>query len=286
MLSYRHAFHAGGAADVHKHAVLSLLLDHFQGRDKPFCVLDVYAGRGVYGLRSEDAQKRREYAHGVLKVIGDPKRPGILKSYWASVEALNPDGTSGATLARYPGSPQLALDHLRKDDELIVNELHPADHAELLRWAGGDERIHVHKRDALEALTALTPPKIRRGLVLIDPAYEVKTEYDAVPNAVGKAFARWPQAVYALWYPVLAEDRQIGARQKLLEAVPAPILETEFGLGRAKDYPGMQASGLWIVNPPWQIDQAIATASDWLAAHLGQARPARHRLTWLREDKT
>lgn len=282
MLSYRHAFHAGGAADVHKHAVVSLLLDHYATSPKPFCVVDIYAGRGTYGLKSEEAQKRREFALGILKVIGDPHRPAALASYWSSVERLNPDGTTRATLARYPGSPQLARDHMRPGDEIIVNELHPADHEELARWAGGDKRIHVHKRDALEALVALVPPKIKRGLVLIDPAYEVKTEYDTVPVATAKAYARWPQATYAVWYPVLSENRHTAMRSKLLEAITAPILETEFALGRPAEYTGMQSSGLWIVNPPWQVDARILEAGNWLAKHLGAPRPARHRMTWLR----
>lgn len=282
MLSYRHAFHAGGAADVHKHAVVCLLLDHLAAAPKPFCVIDVYAGRGVYGLNSEEAQKRREFAHGILRVIGDPNRPRLLDRYWASVERLNPDGTSRAALARYPGSPQLIRDRLRAGDELIVNELHPADHEELMRWARDDERIHVHRRDALEALVALCPPRIRRGLVLIDPAYEVKGEYDSVPTALAKAHARWPQGVYALWYPALAEDRSAGMRERLLQLVPGPILETAFDLGRSRAYTGMQASGVWIVNPPWRIETAITEAGDWLAQHLGQDRPASHRLRWLR----
>ncbi|MBL8628282.1 MAG: 23S rRNA (adenine(2030)-N(6))-methyltransferase RlmJ [Rhodospirillaceae bacterium] len=286
MLSYRHAFHAGGAADVHKHAVLSLLLDHLAGREKPFCVIDIYAGRGIYGLNSEEAQKRREFTHGIRRVIGDPNRPGLLNSYWRAVDKLNPDGTSAATLARYPGSPQLIRDALRKDDVLIVNELHPADHEELTRWAGDDKRIHVHKRDALEALVALTPPAIRRGLVLIDPAYEVKTEYDTLPAAIADAFKRWPQATYAIWYAVLPENRHSIMRKKLMDHIPADILETEFELGRAKSYPGMQASGLWIINPPWQIDQSIKDAGDWLAKWLGQERPAKHSMTWLRKSES
>lgn len=286
MLSYRHAFHAGGSADVHKHAVLSLLLDHFRGREKPFCVIDLYAGRGTYGLNSEEAQKRKEFVQGIRRVIGHPERIALLKSYWDSVDRLNPDGTSAATLARYPGSPQIARDQLRDGDELIVNELHPADHEDLLRWAGEDKRIHVHRRDALEALVALCPPKIRRGLVLIDPAYEIKTEYDTVPAAVAAAYKRWPQATYAIWYPVLAENKYIGMRQKLLELIPsADILQTEFDLGRSKAYNGMQSSGVWIINPPWQIDAAIDTAGLWLAKQLGQDRPSRHRMSWLRKSE-
>jgi 23S rRNA (adenine2030-N6)-methyltransferase len=283
MLSYRHAFHAGGAADVHKHAVLALLLDHLTGREKPFVVLDIYAGRGIYGLNSEEAQKRKEFAHGIRRVIGHPQRPALLDRYWRTVDRLNPDGTSATKLARYPGSPQVIRDALRKDDQLIVNELHPADHDELKRWAGDDARIHVHKRDALEALVALTPPKIKRGLVVVDPAYEVKTEYDTLPVAVAEAYKRWPQATYAIWYPALPENRHRDMKKKLLNLIPADILETEFDLGRHKAYTGMYASGFWIITPPWQIDQSIQAAGDWLAKELGQDRPAQHRMTWLRK---
>ncbi|MSO97072.1 MAG: 23S rRNA (adenine(2030)-N(6))-methyltransferase RlmJ [Rhodospirillaceae bacterium] len=280
MLSYRHAFHAGGAADVHKHAVLALLLAHFRQNEKPFVVLDVYAGRGTYGLNSEEAQKRREFQHGIAKVWRHPNRLPLLNGYWAALNALNPD-----QLARYPGSPQIVRDHLREADQLVVNELHPTDHKDLIRWAADDPRIHVHHRDALEALVALTPPKIRRGLVLIDPAYEVKTEYDTVPAGVAKAWTRWPQGVYTIWYPVLSEGRHLSERTKLLELINADILQTEFELGRNKTYDGMQSSGLWIVNPPWGIDGVIQSAGDWLARYLGQERPAKHRLTWLRKSE-
>jgi len=279
MLSYRHAFHAGGAADAHKHAVVALLLDHFTARDKPFAALDVYAGRGVYGLNSPEAQKRKEFANGIGRILNKRDRWPGLKTYWAAVEALN-DGP----LVRYPGSPQIIRHVMRADDVLIVNELHPADHDDLRRWAGEDERIHVHKRDALEALVALCPPSIRRGFALIDPAYEVKTEYDTVPVAVAAAFKKWPQGVFAVWYPALPEARHIGTRQKLLELIPAAVLQTEFDLGRRKDTDGMQAAGLWIINPPWKLDDAIDAAGLWLAKQLGEERPARHRLTWLRKD--
>ncbi|MDX2143395.1 MAG: 23S rRNA (adenine(2030)-N(6))-methyltransferase RlmJ [Rhodospirillaceae bacterium] len=281
MLSYRHAFHAGGAADVHKHAVLAVLLDHYCKQPKPFVVLDIYAGRGVYGLNSEEAQKRREFDHGIAKVLTARDRPDELNRYLASVNALNANG-----LTRYPGSPQIVRDALRADDHLIVNELHPTDHEALEHWAVKDPRIHVHKRDALEALIALTPPRIRRGLVLIDPAYEVKTEYDTVPEAVGKAIARWPQASYAIWYPVLPEARHIPMRDKLLEVTDAAIIQTEFDLGRKREYAGMQSSGLWIVNPPWHVDRALRTVGDWLATLLGQDSRARHRMSWLRKSVT
>lgn len=280
MLSYRHAFHAGGAADVHKHAVLALLLDHFRAREKPFSVIDIYAGRGIYGLNSIEAQKRKEFEHGIAKLIARPDRLPLLNSYWSAVDAINE-----AALTRYPGSPQIVRHGLRAGDELVANELHPADYEELQRWAGEDPRIHVHRRDAVEALVALVPPSIRRGLVLVDPAYEIKTEYETVSLAVAKSFAKWPQGVFAVWYPVLTEDRYITTRQKLLELIPADILQTEFDLGRAKDYPGMQSSGLWIINPPWKIEDAIDQAGLWLAKQLGQERPARHRMTWLRQVK-
>lgn len=281
MLSYRHAFHAGGAADVHKHAVLCLLLDHLRSRDKPFCVIDVYAGRGVYGLNSAEAQKRKEFEHGIGRVIHQAARPKLLESYWRAVEDLN-DGP----LSRYPGSPQIARHLLRDSDELILNELHPTDHADLERWATDDPRIHVHKRDAMELVVAAVPPKIRRGLVLVDPAYEVKSEYDTVPVGVAKAFTKWSQGIYAVWYPVLPDERHIATRQKLLEFVPADILQTEFDLGRRKDYEGMGSSGVWIINPPWKIDEALDSAGLWLAKQLGDARPARHRVTWLRQTNS
>lgn len=282
MLSYQHGYHAGGPADVHKHAALCAVLDHLCDKEKPFAVIDLHAGHGVYDLASGEAQKTKEFENGIGRVWplrGTNDVPFIIEKLFAALTALNPDGR----LARYPGSPALARAALRAEDLLILNELHPAASADLKRWVGRDRRIGVHKRDALEALVALTPPPIRRGLAIIDPSYEIKSEYADVPETVRKALRKWREGIYLVWYPILTERRHtdlVGGMQNL----DAESLACELMFDRAKDgeASGLRGTGVIVVNPPWQFDDTMREAGDWLARNM--TRSGRHEVRWLKRD--
>jgi 23S rRNA (adenine2030-N6)-methyltransferase len=257
MLSYRHGFHAGNWADVHKHVALTLLLAHLRAKAKPFTVIDAFAGDGIYDLTAPEALKTAEFELGIAKIWKRKDAPLGIAEYLDIVRAFN----AGGRLARYPGSPAIARAGLRDGDHLLLAELHPTAHANLKRWAAADRRIAVHKRDGFEFLGAVLPPTIRRGVVLIDPSYEVKAEYGAVPRALAQAVRRWKEAAYMVWYPRLAEGRH----EAFLAAVAHlnPVLSE---IAPEKKPPrGLQGAGVLVINPPFGFEPAMDAARDWLA---------------------
>jgi 23S rRNA (adenine2030-N6)-methyltransferase len=271
MLSYQHSYHAGGPADVHKHAALCLLLEHLNAKPKPYSVIDLYAGEGAYALDTTEAQKTGEYRDGIAK-LWDRNVAG-LEALTAAVRAQNPDGT----LKSYPGSPALARTYLRADDRLVLNELHPGAFSALKRWARRDERITVHKRDGLEALLALLPPNPRRGLALIDPSYEIKADYAAVPAKLAKALHKWREGIFMVWYPLLSDNRHRPLVDGL-KALSAPCFASTLNFKRkarraiAAKKPetvGLEGTAVAVINPPWQFDIQMKEAADALSAALG-----------------
>ena len=280
MLSYRHGFHAGNWADPHKHAALALLLSHLRAKDKPFCVIDAYAGDGIYDLTGGEALKTGEFRDGIGKIWRRTDAPAGVDWYLDQVRAASP----GGMLATYPGSPALIRAALRPDDRLVLGELHPAAHAALRRWAGSDRRIAVHRRDALEMTHALVPPPERRGLVFLDPPYEVKTEYEQVPAAIARALGKWPDGIFAVWYPVLAEGREVALLDGLAALPAKAVLQSE--LAPTRPPTRMRAAGMVVVNPPWQFETALKTAAEWLADALFGAEGCCHRMKWLRHSGT
>jgi len=262
MLSYRHGFHAGGWADVHKHVVLTLLLIHLARKASPFTVIDAYAGDALYDLTGPDAQKTREFESGIARIIGCDGAPAGVAAYLAAVRALNPS----SLLAVYPGSPALIRSLLRDGDRLIANELHPTAHRTLASWATSDRRIAVHRRDAQEFLRWIATPKLSRGLVLIDPAYEVKAEYVELPALLGRIAKAWPGGIYALWFPILREGRHRGMLAALKKAL-GPNAEICISEIHPPTPPaaGMQGSGVVVVSPPWKFASEVNAVTEWLA---------------------
>lgn len=266
MLSYRHGFHAGNAADVLKHAVFVFTLGHLQRKAGPLLVLDTHAGAGLYDLASAEAAKTGEFREGIGRLAaGAGDAPELLAGYLALVKARNP----GGGLAVYPGSPALALAMKRPQDRLAFHELHPADHRKLADLTARRRGVTVERTDGLKGLVAHLPPAERRGLALIDPSYEIKTDYDKVAAALAKAVRRFATGVYILWYPVIERPR-IDA---LLAAVAAAGIRKVYRLelGMAPDAPGygMTASGMLVVNPPFTLPGAAGVALPWLAERLG-----------------
>lgn len=254
MLSYLHRYHAGNFADVHKHLLLSRVLCALGRKEAPFCVIDTHAGEGIYDLATAEAIKGGEAADGVVRFLALADPPPLAADYR---EALS----DGAT---YPGSPALARRAMRADDRLLAVELHPAAHAALRRAMRGDERVHVHRRDALEALVALVPPPEKRGLAVIDPAYEVKDEYRTVPAAVAKAHARWRGGVYFIWYPLLPDARHEILLQALQAAGFAELVVSEWHRRAPDSGRGLYGSGVAVVNPPFRFADEAAELGAWL----------------------
>jgi 23S rRNA (adenine2030-N6)-methyltransferase len=293
MLGYRHAFHAGNFADVFKHALLVQLILALRAKAKPFCVVDTHAGAGFYDLASESALKNREFDGGIGRLWGDA---GLslgpeLTAYLDLIRAQNPDGA----LRWYPGSPLLARALLRPGDGLILCELHPADHAALRARFAADPQVAVHRRDGHEAPQALMPPPQRRGLVLLDPSFEMPGEFAQLldpsfemPGEFAQLTAalttiarRWAGAVVAIWYPIIERESSLEFLRRLQGLGLPGILCAELGLRPYRGPKGLHGSGMVILNPPWGLDAALARLLPELLARLRAGTAGETRLEWL-----
>ncbi|MGH8123036.1 MAG: 23S rRNA (adenine(2030)-N(6))-methyltransferase RlmJ, partial [Rudaea sp.] len=201
-MNYRHAFHAGNFADVFKHAILVGLIDALKAKPAPFCYIDTHAGAGKYDFRDEEARKTGEHVDGVQRLLIAPSLPDSLRRYFDLLRAANSADASGH-LNVYPGSPLIASLLMRATDRAALCELQPDEAAKLKALFAHDARVGVHQRDGYVALEGLLPPKERRGLVLIDPPFEVQhAEFGLIRDALESAYARWPTGIYAIWYPI------------------------------------------------------------------------------------
>jgi len=277
-MNYRHGFHAGNHADVLKHAVLLAWLQALSKKEGAFFVLDTHAGRGVYDLSAAEATSTGESAGGIAKLWNVHGLPALLQRLCAAVALENPDGK----LRHYPGSPKLLLSALRPQDRLAACELQPEEAALLARALAGDRRAAAHARDGYSAVTALLPPREKRGLVLIDPPYEAQEdEYPKVVAAVAAALSRWPTGGVAVWYPIKQRRSLSSFFRKAGLIAPRGLLCAEL-LVRPDDSPlRLNGSGMLLFNPPFGIDRDLAPVLPVLARLLGEQR-ASHRLEWLK----
>lgn len=279
-MNYRHIYHAGNFADVVKHAVLLTLLAHLRRKPQPFCYLDTHAGIGRYPLASGEARKTLEYRGGIGRLYGASGLPPLLADYVARVGACDP-ANRGDALAVYPGSPLLAHGALRAQDRAVLMELHPQDAGTLKALFHGDRQVAVHAIDGYQGLKAFLPPKERRGLVLIDPPFEVADEFDRLLAGLQTAYRRWPTGIYALWYPV--KDRRDVRRfqERLVKTGIAKLLLAELCLYPDDRPDRFNGYGMVIVNPPWQHDEQLRSLLPQLAARLAEPGNARTRVEWL-----
>jgi 23S rRNA (adenine2030-N6)-methyltransferase len=202
-MNYRHAFHAGNFGDVLKHVVLLELLDALHRKPNPVHLIDTHAGIGLYDLASDEAMRSGEYRFGIGAVLADMAAAKQLPRYVDALKRLNPElKPGGSGLRRYPGSPWLLQDSVRSGDRVTLCELHPQDADTLKHNIGRDPAVAIHHRDGFEAIKALTPPTPRRGLALIDPAFELKNEFETLTKAVLLAQQRWATGQLAVWYPI------------------------------------------------------------------------------------
>lgn len=274
MLSYQHTYHAGNFADVHKHALLCLLLDTLGQKSAPLRYFETHAGRGLYDLSAAEAVRTGEFHSGISRFLEHPT-PQPLASYRQAVLAHNPH-----ELRYYPGSPALAQALTREHDPLVLMELHPSEYAALKATLRG-ARVHLHKRDGYEGLKALTPPREGRGLALIDPSYEVKDEYRKAVRLLREVHARWRSGVYALWYPLLPANLHRDLLAGLKASGIRKILYSELIVRPRGEGVGLYGSGMVIINPPWPLAETCATLLPWLADVLADAGTGEARLDWL-----
>lgn len=271
MLSYRHGFHAGNSADVLKHLILCAVISYIRKKDKPFTIIDTHAGGGIYRLDDGMAEKTGEAKDGIVKLMQHPgKLPEIVPEYFSIIRDLNPEGK----IAVYPGSPYIEQQLLRDSDKGIFIELHPTEFDALRLNFGRDRRISLHRRDSFEGLDAIVPPPVRRGAVLMDPAYEVDTDYAKSVSSIGEAFRKCPTMTMMLWYPVLSKSRD--RSQKILsEARRLAIPDTwraEICTSEQEEDFGMCGSGMIIFNCPFSVDRKIGEILSCLEVSIGMGR--------------
>jgi 23S rRNA (adenine2030-N6)-methyltransferase len=280
MLSYRHAFHAGNFADVLKHLVLVHIIEYLKKKDKPFCYIDTHAGAGRYALNSEFALKNREFDGGIAKLWERDDLPAGVQRYVDLIRQCN----QGKKLMHYPGSPMLAATLMRQDDRLFFYDLHSTEFKFLHTLFAKDRRIRTFHADGLTDSPGLLPPKERRGLVLIDPAYELSGDYRLAAETLKKMHKRFATGIYALWYPVV-ERQQIRRLERALQDSGIENI-TLFELGVASDSKkhGMTASGMIVINPPWTLEAEMRLALPWLAEVLGVERQGSYRIVNLMQD--
>lgn len=291
MLSYRHSFHAGNHGDVLKHLCQMLLIDKLKSKDKGFCYFDTHSGAGVYRLNSEESLKTNEFKQGIECLAGHSVQNEAINHYVSLVSAYQ-------EFNQYPGSPEIAKSMLRPQDKLILMEWHNQEILNLKSNMGG-KNIAIHHRDGYEGLLALTPPDMQRGMVLIDPSYEVASEYQQVVDTVIKAYKKWNSAIYAIWYPLISDRKSAntsfdsseskkGKSELMLENLSQQpfknLLNIELRVTGDNGAGGMYGSGMAIINAPWQLDKQIEASLQELTPLMAQSDSASYSVQWLIEE--
>lgn len=245
MLSYQHIYHAGGPADIHKHSVLCAVLEQMRRRYPALTYMETHAGRGLYDLHAAEAVKTGEAAQGWLRAGASAKVPPQLAT-------IIRDMNGGADTPLYPGSPMVASRMLRKSDKLHLCELHPQEHKALAEALEQETTVNIYQKDGYETVLALSPPLPRRGVVLIDPSYEIKNEYGQVPPFIVRLCRRWPEVVVLLWYPLLPAARHKEMKEQIAKTHKGGVL-SEYCWAAPEGQSGMYGSGMIMLNTPFDL---------------------------------
>jgi 23S rRNA (adenine2030-N6)-methyltransferase len=280
-MNYRHAYHAGNFADVLKHVVLMMLVEHLKKKPAPFLYLDTHAGRGLYDLSEAQAQRSGEYKNGIGRLLEAPR--GTLPDEVAAYVQLVREsaGKDYSAITAYPGSPLIVARMRRPTDRLVLVEKHGKE-AEMLRVVVGRGRlVSVLEADGYAALKAHLPPRENRGLVLIDPPYESDLEFDQVLAALELAYQRWPTGTYVVWYPLTQRAGPVRFRRDLERSDLRRVLDVSLSVLPDDAQVGLQGSGLVIVNPPWQLDVRLQELLPQMHALLSPEGLGRTSVAWL-----
>lgn len=280
MLSYRHAFHAGNFADVLKHSIFIHTLHYMALKDKALRVIDTHAGAGSYALTGQQPLKNREYDSGIGALWQKPDLPPLLVSYRDAIKSVNPD----QQLRFYPGSPLLAQALTRPQDRLFLHELHSTDCRLLKEAIGRDARVKIIEEDGFQGLQALLPPPDRRALVLMDPSYEIKSDYQHVIRQLIEAQRRFATGTFVLWYPVVLRQRIDEIERALKKSGIKNIQLFELGIAADSMEHGMTASGVIVINPPWTLWAELTLALPYLAELFGKDGGGHFRQVQLVEE--
>ena len=282
-MNYRHAFHAGNFADVVKHVVLVRILMHLRAKPAAFRVIDTHAGAGRYDLTGPEASRTQEWRDGIGRIAAAhfaPEVEALLAPYRAAIARCN----HGA-LTVYPGSSEIVRGQLRAQDRLVACELEPGAAHMLARHLGRDSRAKTVTIDGWTALTAYVPPKERRGLVLVDPAFEQADEFARLADRFAAAYRKWPTGAYVLWYPVKSRHEPDDLARRLQQLGIAKLLRAELAVTAARGSDRLAASGLIVANPPWTLERELGLLLPPLAAALARDQDAGFRLDWLTGEK-
>ena len=283
-MNYRHAFHAGGFADVLKHATLVRILVHLLAKPTPFRVIDTHAGAGRYDLRNDEASRGGEWRDGIARLLSAPLPDSgrlLLAPYLDAVARWN----EIASLTVYPGSPLLVRAFVRQQDRLIACELEPNAAAALARNLARDRRCKAIAIDGWTALNAFIPPKERRGLVLIDPPFEEASEFTRLGKAVDAALRKWTSGTYLIWYPLKERAPAEKLAKSLRSFTDVKILRAEINVGGPVNADRLRACGLVVINPPWTLESELRIILPTLAHALSRGRGSAHRVDWLVGEK-
>lgn len=282
-MNYHHSFHAGNFADILKHVVLMRILTHLGVKETPYRIVDTHAGAGRYDLGSDEALRTHEWKDGVARLDRSPLAPAVeeLLKPWREAVAAARERHGPAT---YPGSPWLCRHAMRAEDRLIAAELHPQTYKKLAAALGRDSRCKALAIDGWNALRGNVPPKERRGLVLIDPPFEEKDEFETLTAEFIAAHRKWPTGIYALWYPI--KDRR--AASDLIGAIEdagiGRLLRLEIDVDRPEAAGGLSATGMLVVNPPWKLAEEAEILLPALTERLAQGPKPSYRCEPIRPD--
>jgi 23S rRNA (adenine2030-N6)-methyltransferase len=254
-----------------------LIIESLKEKEKPFLYLDTHAGAGRYLLSGEHAERTGEYLEGIARIWQREDQPAELAAYMSAIKHFN----RNESLRYYPGSPLIARQLLREEDKLHLTELHPSDFPLLRSEFQKDNRARVVREDGYQQLKAQLPPPSRRGLILMDPPYELKTDYQDVVKGIQEGYKRFATGTYALWYPVVMRQ-QIKKMLRDLEATGIRrILQIELGVRPDSDQRGMTASGMIVINPPWKLEQQMNNVLPWLLETLVPSGTGHQLVKWV-----
>lgn len=285
-MNYRHAFHAGNFADVIKHIVLVRILLHLQEKPAAFRVLETHAGAGLYDLTGDAAQRSGEWRLGIVRLLQarlTPEIEDLVRPYLDIVRSFN----ASRDLVAYPGSPLIARALLRPQDRFTGCELEPNARKQLIASLRRDTQARIVDIDGWTALPAYVPPQERRGVVLIDPPFEDRGEFDRLADGFAAAFLRWPRGVYLMWYPAKSRRTTDDLARNVFAAAAAEdasdkVLRIEFSVAPQSPDGPLTAAGLLVVNPPWKLAAEMKAILTELVRPLGQGGAGRYRVEMLK----
>lgn len=266
MLSYKHGFHSGNHADILKHMVICLLMRALNRKEKPYIVIDTHSGSGLYKLDGFMAQKNQEFKSGISKIKDNKTLRELVPEFYSVYDEVNQEDGNF-----YPGSPLFETRLGRDTDKFTLIDLHPNEFENLRNNLKRDRRCTIQNREGLEALNALLPPTPRRGMVVIDPAYEEKNEYIDLVKAVKHGHSKWNTGIFAIWYPVLGKLRDHSKNlTQDLRRLNIPMLQVELCVEPQEEVFGMCGSGMLILNYPYGIDNELSPVVDELYKSLSK----------------